>query len=294
MKKQFKGIIPPAITVFNNQGEIDKENTKRFFQHLINEGVHGLFIAGSTGEASLMDMEQRKLIIDIGVEAVKGRVPLFAGTGHNSTRITTELSKYAENSGVDAVIVHCPHYPKPTQETIYQHFKTVADEIGIPVLAYNWPEQYGVDMEPKTVARLAKDGYICGIKDTHINIDHTAEIIRLSKGEIAVFTGSETKIFPSLCLGADGSIPTISNIIPSEILGIYYSFQQGNIAESRKRQLAISGLANVLSERHDMQLLKEGINMLGIAVGSALMPSSEVPPELKKKLRKELKKLGKL
>ena len=292
--KKFSGIVPPVITVFDSEGEIAEENTKKFIQHLIDEGVHGIFVAGSTGESALMTMKQRKKIIDIGVESARGKVPLFAGTGHNATRITVELSKYAQEAGADGILVSLPHYPKPTQEALYHHYQTVAEEVNIPLFVYNWPGQYGVDIEPATVARLAKDGYIRGIKDSHIDIDHTAEIIRLTEGKITVWVGFESKILPALCLGADGSVCTIGNIIPREVVQIYDLFQQGKIKEAAKKQLSIFGLANVLFERHDMQPLKEGIKMLGYDVGDALMPTTEVSPEIKEKIREELRKLGKL
>jgi len=293
--KKFPGIVPPVITIFDSNGEIDEERTKKFIQHLIDEGVHGIFVAGSTGESSLMNMEQRKKIIDVGVEACKGKVPLFAGTGHNSTKIAIELSKYAQGAGADAVIVSLPHYPKPSQEAIYRHYKTIAKEINIPLFVYNWPGQYGIDIEPETVACLAREGYIQGIKDSHFDIDHTAEIIRLTEGKITVWQGFETKILPALCLGADGSVCTIGNIIPKECVQIYNLFKEGKIEEAREKQLSIFGLVNALfSSRHDMQPLKEGIKMLGHDVGDALMPTFEVPQEMKEKIRKELKKLGKL
>ena len=296
MKKtgKFQGLVPAAITIFNSKGEIDKEKTKKFLQHLINEGVNGLFVGGSTGEYSLMTMEQRKKIIDIGVEAVEGKVPLFAGTGHNSTKIAVELSEYAQDAGADVVIASLPHYPKPTQEALYQHYKTVAEAVNIPVFIYSWPGQYGVDIEPETVARLAEDGYIQGIKDSNSNLDHTAEIIQLTGERITVFQGYETKIFSALCIGADGAICTSGNIIPKEEVEIYSLFREGKIEQARKKQLSLFGLFNVLYTRDDTQLLKEGIKMLGFDVGNALMPTSELSPDIKERLREELRKLGKL
>ena len=292
--RKFQGIVPPVITIFNSRGEIDAEKTKKFLRHLIDEGVHGLFVAGSTGEYSLMSMEQRKQIIDIGVEVSKGKVPLFAGTGHNSTKIASELSKYAEDAGADAAVVSLPHYPKPTQEALYLHYKTIAETVNIPVFIYNWPEQYGTDIEPEIVARLANDGYIQGIKDSTANIDHTAEVIRLTAGKITIFEGMETKILPALCLGADGSICTIANLIPAEIVEIYNLFREGKVAEARGKQLSIFGLTNVLYTRDDTQLLKEGIKMLGFDAGDALMPTSKLSADIKEKMKTELRKLGKL
>ena len=289
--RKFEGIAPPVVTVFDSEGEIDKEKNERFLQHLIDEGVHGLFVSGSTSEAPLMSIKQREEIIDIGVEVAKGKVPLFAGTGHNSTRITIELSKYAEKAGADAIIVHIPHYPRPIQESVYQHYKAVAEAVSIPVWAYTWPDQYGVDMEPKTVARLAKGGYLQGIKDSHLDLDHTAEIIRLTEGDFTVFGGEDTLIFPLLCLGGHGSVSVLANIIPAEVAAIFDTFREGKLEESRKKQLSILPLVWTLSRR---ELLKEGINMLGFDVGKALMPTSEVSPAEKEKIKQELRNLGKL
>ncbi len=292
--KKFPGIIPPTITVFDSDGEIDGEKTKKFLRYIISEGVHGIFVAGSTGESSLMTLEQRREIIDIGVEAAEGKVPVFAGTGHNSTRITVELTKYAEDAGADVAVASLPHYPQPLEEGLYQHYKAAAEAVNIPVFVYSWPGQYGYSMEPEMVARLAEDGYIGGIKDTHEDIDHTAEIIRLTKGKITVLEGYESKIVPALCLGADGSVCTIANLIPAEIVEIYSLFKSGRIEQAREKQLAILLLINLLATRHDYQLLKESIRLLGHDVGDALMPTSKVRPDIMEEIKTELKKLGKL
>lgn len=296
MKKarKFQGIVPPVITIFNSEGEIDGEKTKRFIQYLVGEGVHGIFVAGSTGEAPMMSMNQRKEIIDIGVEATQGKVPLFAGTGHNGTRIAVELSKCAEDAGANAVVVYLPHHPRPTQEGLYEHYKAIAEAVNIPVFIYNSVKGYGVEIEPETVAHLAKDGYVRGIKDSTADIDHIAEVIRLTEGEITIFTGLETKILSALCLGADGSICTIGNMIPAEIVEIYDLFREGKIEAAGKKQLSIFGLFNVLRSSVEVQVLKEGLKILGHDVGNALVPASIIPTDVKTKLREELGKMGRL
>lgn len=292
--RKFQGIVPPAITIFDKEGEIDREKTKKFIQHLINEGVHGIFIAGSTGEAPLMNLDQRKEIIDIGVEAAAGKVPLFAGTGHNSTRIAVELSKYAENAGADAVVVFLPHYPKPTQEGFYEHYKAIGEAVNIPVFVYNSWEGYGVEIAPETVARLAEEGYVQGIKDSTSDLDHISRVLWLTGGKITVFTGLETKVLPSLVLGADGSICTIGNLIPREIVEIYNLFRAGKIEEAGRKQLSIMGLFNILISSVEMQVVKEGLKILGHDVGDSLMPADKIPADIKEKLKVELKKMGKL
>ena len=292
--RKFQGIMPPAITIFDKEGEIDREKTKKFIQHLINEGVHGIFIAGSTGEAPLMNLDQRKEIIDIGVEAAAGKVPLFAGTGHNSTRIAVELSKYAENAGADVVVVFLPHYPKPTQEGFYEHYKAIGEAVNIPVFVYNCWEQYGVEIAPETVARLAEEGYVQGIKDSMHDLDHISRVLWLTGGKITVFTGLETKVLPSLVLGADGSICTIGNLIPREMVEIYNLFRAGKIEEAGRKQLSIMGLFNILVSSVEMQVVKDGLKILGHDVGDCLMPVDKIPADIKEKLKVELKKMGKL
>lgn len=292
--RKFQGIMPPAITIFDKEGEIDKEKTKKFIQHLINEGVHGIFIAGSTGEAPLMNLDQRKEIIDIGVEAAAGKVPLLAGTGHNSTRIAVELSKYAENAGADAVVVFLPHYPKPTQEGFYEHYKAIGEAVNISVFVYNCWEQYGVEIAPETVVRLAEEGYVQGIKDSTFDLDHISRVLRLTGGKITVFTGLETKVLPALALGADGSICTIGNLIPREMVEIYNLFRAGKIEEAGRKQLSIMGLFNILVSSVEMQVVKEGLKILRHDVGDSLMPADKIPADIKEKLKVELKKMGKL
>jgi len=286
--------VPPVITIFDSKGDIDKNKTKKFIQHLINEGVHGIFVGGSTGEAPLMSMEQRKELIDIGVDAARGRVPLFAGTGSHGTRVTVELSKYAEKAGANAVVAYLPHYPRPTQEGLYEHYKTIAEAVNVPVFIYNCVQQYGVEIEPEIIARLAKDGYVKGIKDSTADLDHIADVIRLTEGKITIFEGLETKVLPALCLGAHGSICTIGNIIPAEMVEIYDLFHAGKIKEAARKQLSIFGLFKVLCSSVEVQVVKEALNILGYDVGDALMPVSRIPSNIKTMLRTELKKLGKL
>jgi 4-hydroxy-tetrahydrodipicolinate synthase len=286
--RKFQGIIPPAITVFDNKGEIDRAKTIKFIRHLIDEGVHGIFVAGSTGEAPLMSEAQRREIIDIGVEAVGGKVPLFAGTGHHSTKISIELTKYAEKAGADVAMAYLPHYPKPTQEGFYEHYKAIAEAVNIPLFVYNCFEQYGVEIAPEVVARLADEGYIHGIKDSTFDIDHISRVLALTGGKVTVLTGLETKVLPSLCLGADGSICTVGNLIPRHMVEIYDLFREGKIEEAGKKQLAVMELFDVLVSSVEIQVVKAGLQVMGHDIGDALMPACKIPADIKTKLKEIL------
>jgi 4-hydroxy-tetrahydrodipicolinate synthase len=291
--KKYPGVVVPVVTVFDSQSEIDENLTKKFIQHLIKQGIHGLFIGGTTGEFSLMTLEQKKSIVRIGVEAANGKIPVIAGVGDNSTRIAIELSKEAEKSGADGVLAFLPHYPKPNQEGLYEHYKAIAQAINIPVGVYNCPAQYGINMEPETLQRLVEEGYIQLIKDSVVDLDHTAEVVRLTEGKITVWTGYDTKVLAGLSLGVDGCVVTIANLIPNEIISIYNLFKEGKLIEARKKQFSIFPLTRAVFAREDMQLLKEAIKLSGYEVGNALKPASKASREQLEKIRVELKSLGK-
>lgn len=291
--KKYPGVIVPVITIFKPDGNIDPDKTNNFIQYLLKKGIHGIFVGGGTGEYSLMTIEQRKEIISIGIKATQNAAPLFAGTGHHNTKIVIELSQFAEEQGADAVIVSLPHYPHVNQEGLFYHYKAVAERINIPLFIYNCPRQYVIDISPNTVARLAEENYIQGIKDSHLNLDHTAEIIRLTKKKITTWTGYETKLLSALCLGADGAVCTISNLIPEEMVNIFNLFKEAKINDAAEKQLSIFELCNLLSpySRHDMQPLKEGLKLLGFDVGDALMPALKLPKNDINLIKLELEKI---
>lgn len=300
MKKEFKklrGVIPATLTAWDSKGEIDGEKTKSYIQYLMDRGVSGIFCGGSMGEAGLMTMEQRRKIIDVGVEAAKGKVPVIVGTWHHCTRIAVELSKYAEDAGADVAMAALPHYPKPTQEGLYQHYKAISEAINIPVFVYSWFGQFGIEIEPETVARLAKGGYIQGIKYSSPDILAIGEIIRLTEGEITILLGAETIFLAGLCLGVDGCMGVSPAVVPEETVKMYNLLQEGKIEEAAKQQLTMLPFYKFLTHndtRDDVPLLKEGLKMLGQDLGELPLPATKVPPDIKEKLRQELRRLGKL
>ena len=293
--KIIRGILSPTITGWTSEGEIDKEKTKRHIQYVIDGGLHAILVAGSTGEASLMTMKQRKEIIDIGVEAAKGKIPLIVGTGHNSTKLAVELTKYAEAAGADVAMAFLPHYPKPTQEGLYNHYKALGEAVNIPVFVYSWPGQYGIEIEPETVARLAKDGYIQGIKDSTESLDHTVEIIRLTEGKISIITGVDSNALAVFCYGGSGAMLMCADVIPAEAVKIYDLFKAGKIEEAAKQQLAILPLFHLIATfgMDNLPLLREGVKMMGCDTGDSPLPAIKLSPDLMEKLRKELAKFKK-
>lgn len=293
---KFEGIIPPAITVFDENDEIDFAKTQKFIDHLIDSGVHGIFIAGSTGEYTLIDDDQRKSLIEEAVDVTRDRVPLLAGTGANDTETAIELSQFAEKAGVDGVTVALPHYPKPTQQGLFEHYRLVSENISAPLLVYNWPGQHaGLNIAPEIVERLANEGLIAGIKDSSDlswGIEHLAEVERVAGDKISVLTGFANQLLPALSLGADGSVCTVGNIIPERVVKIYENFKNGNLEEARKEQLDILPIIDLLEI--DPGAVKTALNLLGYDVGVSPSPIIDPSAEAKKRIKDILQSAGML
>ncbi len=289
---KFVGVIPPVVTAFDANGTLNLEKTKAFIRYLISKGVHGIFVAGSTGEYTLLSLQERKELFAAGVEAVNGKVPLLAGTGHNCTRIAVELSQSAEQAGADAVVASLPHYPKPTEEGLYEHYKQIAKAVSMPVFVYNWPDAMGYSISPELVARLGNEGLIAGIKDSHSNLDHAAEVFRLTRGKITVFAGWASKLLPALVLGLHGIIATAANAIAEEVVAIYDLYQAGDLEKARQLHYKIQPFINAMELHPDG--IKQAVRLLGHDVGPSRMPIEEVSPEVKAALRERLRELGKL
>lgn len=289
---KLEGVIPPVVTAFDVDRSLNLDKTKAFIRHLIDKGVHGIFVAGSTGEYTLLSVQERKDLFAAGVEAVDGKVPLLAGTGHNSTRIAIELSQSAEKAGADAVVVSLPHYPRPTEDGLYEHYKQIAKAVSIPVFVYNWPDAMGYSISPELVAQLGNEGLIAGIKDSHQNLDHPAEIFRLTRGQITVFAGWASKLLPALSLGLDGIIATAANAIPEEVVAIYDLFQTGDLNKAREMHYRILPFINAMELHPDG--IKQAVRLLGHDVGPSRLPVEEAPTAVTAALNESLRGLGKL
>jgi 4-hydroxy-tetrahydrodipicolinate synthase len=230
----FKGSFTALITPFKN-GDLDEEAFQRFIEWQINEGTHGLVPAGTTGESPTLDYDEHKRVIELAVETAKGRVPVIAGTGSNSTDEAIELTEYAAKVGADAVLVVTPYYNKPTQEGLYQHYKAINDAVAIPIVIYNIPGRSVVDMSVDTMTRCFALKNVVGVKDATANLARASQQ-RLAMGpEFNLLSGEDATALGFMAHGGHGCISVASNIAPR----LCADFQNACLAGDYKTALAL-------------------------------------------------------
>src|SRR5436309_5875872 len=216
------GIIPPVATPMQANEDLDLPRLKWFLDHLIGQGIHGVFVLGTNSEFYALDEREKQEVIATAVEHVRGRVPVYAGTGAETTREAVRLTRMAEKEGADGVSVITPYFIYPTQQEIYDHYRRIAENTSLPVLLYNNPNTCaGLKIEVDTVARLAEIPNILGIKDSSGDLQNTNEYVRVVPDRFSVLQGRDTLIFQALIFGARGAVPATANIAPRLVVDIF-------------------------------------------------------------------------
>jgi 4-hydroxy-tetrahydrodipicolinate synthase len=209
----FKGSLTALITPFKN-GKLDEDALARFVDWQIAEGTHGLVPTGTTGESPTLDYDEHKRVIEITIAAARGRVPVMAGTGSNSTEEAIELSTHAEKAGASGLLIVTPYYNKPTQEGLYQHYKAINDAVNIPIFIYNIPPRSIVDMSVATMARLFELKNIVGVKDATANLARVSQQRAAMGPDFIQLSGEDATALAFMAHGGHGCISVVSNIAP--------------------------------------------------------------------------------
>lgn len=291
---EVKGIIPAVVTPLKKNQGLDKEGFGQIINYLIENGVHGLFVCGSQGEAYALNNKEKKRVIETAVDEVNGRVPVYAGTGDVTTTSVIEMSKYALDVGADAVSIVTPYFIKPSQEELFEHYKEVAESVDIPVLLYNNPDRTGVNLDATTVGRLAQISNIVGIKDSSGDLTLSAEYICSCPGSFAIIAGRDSLILATLLYGGKGAIAATANIVPKLVVGIYDSFVRGDIENAKKLQFKLLPLRSAFKLGTFPVVVKEAMSLINKPVGPARRPVGVLSEEKREKLGRVLRDLGML
>ncbi|MBX9680737.1 MAG: 4-hydroxy-tetrahydrodipicolinate synthase [Gemmataceae bacterium] len=290
---QVRGIIPPVATPMQANEDLDLPRLRWFIDHLIANGVHGIFVLGTNSEFYAMDEREKQEVIATAVEHVRGRVPVYAGTGAESTREAVRLTKMAEKEGVQGVSVITPYFVLPSQQEIFDHYRKIAEASSLPVILYNNPATCGgVKIEVDTVARLAEVPNIVGIKDSSGDLQNTNEMIRAVPDRFSVLMGRDTLIFPALMFGAKGAVPATGNIAPHLLVEIYEAFQRGDMEASKAAQLKLNPVRMSLTLGTAPGGVKAALNLLGLSIGPSRGPVAALAADKVEKMRASLRAGG--
>lgn len=284
-KRIFEGAATAIITPLDENG-INYEEFERLIEWQISEGIDAIVACGTTGEGSTLTDEEHKAAIKFAVEVSNGRVPVIGGTGSNDTAYAAELTQYACNVGVDGILLVTPYYNKATQNGLASTFEYLADISTVPVILYNVPSRTGVNIAPKTCARLAEHPNISAIKEASGNISQIAQIKALTGDKLDIYSGNDDQIVPVMSLGGIGVISVLSNLLPKETSKMCRLYRDGKVAESAKMQLDYLPLIDALFSEVNPIPVKAAMAKMGFCKDYLRLPLTPMEEENKKILYK--------
>ncbi len=290
--KNIHGCITALITPFNEKGNLDKIALKKLIKRQIENGIHGLVPCGTTGESPTLSHNEHDKVIEITVREAKGRVPVIAGTGSNSTLEAIRLTKAAEKAGANASLQVVPYYNKPTQRGLFNHFSQIALNTKLPIILYNIPGRSVVDLDIKTIVELVKKNRnIVGIKEASGSIKKVKDIIKNCPKKFIVLSGEDTLNLSILKQGGKGFISVTSNLLPKECSDIYNHFISGEIRNSEKINDKLKRINEFLFLETNPIPIKFAMNHLKLCGGQIRPPLYELSKKFSDKLTKEISKL---
>ncbi len=289
----FEGLHTALITPFRS-GQVDEEALRAHVERQIEAGVDGVVPCGSTGESATLSHLEHRRVVEIVVDAVKGRVPVIAGTGSNSTREAIELTLHAKQAGADGALLLSPYYNKPTQEGIYAHYAAIADATRFPLVIYNIPGRTASNIAPEIIARLARLEHVVGVKEACGNVDQIAHVIAKCPQEFSVLSGDDSLTLPLLALGAKGVISTTSNVAPRQIGELVRRFQRGDVAGAQAMHYSLLPLFDVLFCETNPIPVKAAVAELGWCSPEIRLPLTRITDANLERLKVVLKDLESL
>ena len=284
----YRGSLVPLITPYRN-GLIDEEAFRNLIEWHIQSGSHGITITGTTGEPAALSFDERKQIIKLAVDTSAGRIPVMAGTGSVHHAETMALTQYAQEIGADAAVVIVPYYVRPSQEGLYQHFKTVADSTSLPVMLYNIPGRGGANLEPETTLRLGQDcPNIFGVKESNKDFEHVARVfhrVRELDRDFGVYSGIELLTFPILALGGAGMVSATGNVMPKETAQLFDLCEAGKWDEARELHYYLTPINDAMFYETNPVPAKTALGMMGRIKPEMRLPLAPLSEANERRLR---------
>jgi len=286
----FKGSYVALVTPFR-KGKVDEARIKDLVEFHLDNGTDGLVPCGSTGESATLSYDEHKRVTEIVIKTVKGRVPVLAGAGSNSTEETLDLVKHAEKAGATGVLLVVPYYNKPTPRGLYEHFKTVAKNTKLPIILYNIPSRSGIGISVETVVQLAHDcPTIIGIKEASGSMDYTSQLLAtLGANRFTVLSGDDSITLPLMALGAKGVVSVIANILPAAVSELCKSWVHGHAGRALELHTQMFPLIRALFVETNPIPIKAAMAQLKLCTEELRLPLVSISDENRKKLLDALK-----
>lgn len=288
-------LVTAMATPFTADGEVDVEGIRTLVDHLISTGTTAIVACGTTGESPALSHAEKLLVFEKTIEFAAGRVPVIAGTGGNNTQASVELSREAERLGADGLLLVTPYYNKPTQEGLYQHFRRVAESVSIPVMLYNVPGRTAVNLEPRTVLRLAEDvPNIIALKEASGSLAQMLEVAANKPDDFYLYSGDDKFTVPLLSIGGYGVVSVASHVVGLEMTEMINAFVTGDVYTAATWSQRLLPIFDALFRVTSPSPLKAALRLMGLPAGPVRLPLAEAPESVVEELRQELKRLGKL
>jgi 4-hydroxy-tetrahydrodipicolinate synthase len=287
----LEGVFTALVTPFRDD-VIDEDALRALVERQIAAGVDGLAPCGSTGESATLSHAEHRRVVEIVVAAARGRLPVLAGTGSNSTREAVELTRYAKEAGADGALLISPYYNKPTQEGIVAHFAEIARETDFPLVVYNIPGRTASNMLPPTLARLADIEQVVGVKEASGDLAQISAVVALCPGDFSVVSGDDALTLPLLAVGGRGVISTSANVAPAEMVDLVRAFRAGDLERALRTHQRLLPLFDALFCETNPIPVKAALGLLGLVGDEIRLPLTRLTDANRERLQVVLKEIG--
>jgi 4-hydroxy-tetrahydrodipicolinate synthase len=292
MTRSIQGSIVALVTPFR-EGGVDEAKLRELVEFHVANGTDAIVPCGTTGESPTLSHDEHHRVVEIVVSAARGRVPVIAGTGSNSTAEAIALTKHAERAGASAALVVNPYYNKPTQEGLYRHFRAVAESSSLPVIVYNIQSRTAINVETATLARLARDcRNIVGVKEASGSLDQMSQVILACGPEFSVLSGDDNLTLPLMAIGGRGVISVIANLVPRDVSDMVHAALDGDWKRARELHYRLFPLARAAFLETNPIPIKEAMAMAGMLEPELRLPMCRMSDDNRAKLRGVVETFG--
>ncbi len=292
MRPTFQGSIVALVTPFRN-GDVDEAKLRELVEFHVSHGTDAIIPCGTTGESPTLSHDEHKHVVEIVIEAARGRVPVIAGTGSNSTAEAIDLTAHAKKAGAKGALIVNPYYNRPTQEGLYRHFRAVAEAVDIPVLVYNIASRTAVNVETDTLARLVKDcANIVGVKEASGSLDQMTQVILACGPDFSVLSGDDNLTLPLMSVGGRGVVSVVANFVPRDTAEMTHAALAGDWKLARDLHLRLFPLCRAMFIETNPIPVKEAMAMLGMIEPEFRLPMCRMSDATRQRLQTLLDQYG--